>query len=142
MRATGSGTPPRRRTAIATAGPRRCAWCVNRFARDRSFVLLQHVAPGRVLDALVLAIAERLAGRHHRTRVAVEPLRPGRPPASGHALRTLEPAIGIGIRDAVHPEVALVLRRRIDDSSDVPACATDKGRLAREQLERRIGAMP
>src|SRR6266446_6188758 len=105
------------------------------------FVLLLHVTSRCRLDALVLAAAGGLGRRSLGSCLAPKPAAPLRPPASGHALRSLEPAIGIGSRPPTNPIVALVLRRGIDHAGDVTAGTENEGRII-EQLGRSVCGAP
>src|SRR6266849_1659836 len=105
-------------------------------------VLLLYEASGGRFDPLVLAIADGFSRRHLGACFVPEPVAPFRPPASRHALRSLEPAIGVGPGRAANPVIALVLRRGVDYPGDVPAGTEHEGRVVGEQFSGGVRGVP
>src|SRR5688572_5167857 len=79
------------------------------------------VSPGRRLDLAVALAPQLAAGRDFAAPEWRKPVSPVLPPAARRRARARQPALAIRFEPGVEPEVAPVLRGRVDDAGDMPA---------------------
>src|SRR6516165_7022146 len=114
----------------------------SRNEASRLIGFLLHVAAGRGLKRLIVAVARMRWRGDLAAGMTFHPGVPVRPPASRLFLRSLQPIACLGAKIVIDPMAALLAGRRIDHACDVTARRQYKPRLSSHDVLGAERALP